>query len=163
MTEQVLFIDLKIELFWGLDLECALSCRLFFMNNEYTLTIQQVALATGLSEHTLRYYERIGLIHPINRAENKHRRYCDDDIGWIDFLNKLRATGMTIQQMQQYSMLQRQGDVTLPERVEMLKALRCQVEAHMDELREHMNLLNYKVESYEAVIAEQMQEAVASD
>jgi DNA-binding transcriptional MerR regulator len=126
------------------------------MNNDYTLTIQQVAQATGLSEHTLRYYERIGLIHPINRAENKHRRYCDDDIGWIDFLNKLRATGMTIQQMQQYSMLQRQGDSTLPERVEMLKALRCQVDARMAELREHMKLLDYKVEIYEGIIAEQM-------
>jgi DNA-binding transcriptional MerR regulator len=133
------------------------------MNNEYTLTIQQVAQATGLSEYTLRYYERIGLIHPINRAENKHRRYCNDDIGWIDFLNKLRATGMTIQQMQQYSMLQRLGDSTLPERVEMLKALRCQVEARMDEMREHMKLLDYKVEIYEGIIAEQTPETVASD
>lgn len=131
------------------------------MNNEYTLTIQQVAEATGLSEYTLRYYERIGLIHPINRAENRHRRYGDDDIGWIDFLNKLRATGMTIQQMQEYATLQRQGDVTLPQRVEMLKALRCQVEARMDELREHMKLLDYKVESYEAVIEEQRAEQLA--
>ena len=131
------------------------------MNNDYTLTIQQVAQATGLSEYTLRYYERIGLIHPINRAENKHRRYCNDDIGWIDFLNKLRATGMTIQQMQQYAALQRQGDSTLPERVEMLKALRCQVEARMDELREHMKLLDYKVEIYEGIIAEQTSVAVS--
>jgi DNA-binding transcriptional MerR regulator len=141
--------------FWGIDLERTLSCRLYAMNNDYTLTIQQVALATGLSEHTLRYYERIGLIHPINRAENKHRRYCDDDIGWIDFLNKLRATGMTIQQMQEYAALQRQGDFSLPQRVEMLKALRLQVEAHMAELREHMKLLDYKVEVYESIIAEQ--------
>jgi DNA-binding transcriptional MerR regulator len=135
------------------------------MNNHYTLTIQQVAQATGLSEYTLRYYERIGLIHPINRAENKHRRYSDDDIGWIDFLNKLRATGMTIQQMQQYSMLQRQGDSTLPERVEMLKALRDQVDARMAELREHRKLLDYKVEIYEGIIAEQTQtlETVGSD
>ncbi len=125
---------------------------------ENTLTIQQVAQETGLSEHTLRYYERIGLIHPINRAENKHRRYSPNDIGWIDFLNKLRATGMTIQQMRQYAELQRQGDSTLPQRVAILKALRCQVEAHIAELREHMGLLDYKVEFYEGIIAEQMQE-----
>jgi DNA-binding transcriptional MerR regulator len=131
------------------------------MNNDYTLTIQQVAEATGLSEYTLRYYESIGLIHPINRAENRHRRYGDDDIGWIDFLNKLRATGMTIQQMQEYAVLQRQGDVTLPQRVEMLKALRCQVEARMDELREHMKLLDYKVEIYESIIEEQKLLAVS--
>jgi DNA-binding transcriptional MerR regulator len=116
--------------------------------NEDTLTIQQVAEATRLSEHTLRYYERIGLIHAIGRAENKHRRYSRDDIGWIDFLTKLRATGMTIQEMQQYAELQRQGDDTLPERVEMLKKLRCNVEARIEELHEHMRLLNYKIEVY---------------
>lgn len=127
--------------------------------NENNLTIQQVAEATGLTEYTLRYYERIGLIHPINRAENKHRRYSVDDIGWIDFLMKLRATGMTIQQMQEYAALQRGGDVTLPQRVEMLKVLRHQVEAHMDELREHMKLLNFKIDVYEDIIAEKIPEA----
>lgn len=109
---------------------------------------------TGLSVHTLRYYERIGLIHPINRARNTHRRYSQDDVGWIDFLNKLRAAGMSIQQMQAYAELQRQGDVTLPERVEMLKALRAQVEARMDELREHLKIIHYKIDYYEGVIAE---------
>ena len=127
--------------------------------NDNTLTIQQVAQATNLSEYTLRYYERIGLIHPINRAENKHRRYSVDDIGWIDFLMKLKATGMTIQQMQQYAALQRDGDISLPQRVEMLKVLREQVEVHMDELREHMKLLNYKIDVYEDIIAEKMPEA----
>jgi DNA-binding transcriptional MerR regulator len=126
--------------------------------NDKSLTIQQVAQATNLSEYTLRYYERIGLIHPINRAENKHRRYSLDDIGWIDFLMKLKATGMTIQQMQQYAALQREGDITLPQRVEMLKVLREQVEVHMDELREHMKLLNFKIDIYEEIIAEKVPE-----
>lgn len=109
---------------------------------------------TGLSVHTLRYYERIGLIHAIDRAENTHRRYSVDDVGWIDFLNKLRAAGMSIQQMQAYAELQRQGDVTLPERVEMLKALRIQLESHMDDLREHLRIIHYKIDYYEGVIAE---------
>jgi DNA-binding transcriptional MerR regulator len=122
---------------------------------EDTFTIQQVAEATNLSVHTLRYYERVGLIHPIDRAENSHRRYTQDDIGWIDFLMKLRATGMTIQQMQRYSELQRLGDLSLPQRVEMLKSLRCQVEAHMAELNEHMNLLNFKIGVYSKIIEEQ--------
>jgi DNA-binding transcriptional MerR regulator len=98
------------------------------------LTIQEVAEATGLSAHTLRYYERVGLIHPIDREQNTHRRYTSDDVGWIDFLTKLRATGMSIKDMQKYAALQRQGEATLPERVEMLKALRDNVEAHMEEL-----------------------------
>ena len=83
--------------------------------SEEQLTIQHVSEITGLSVYTLRYYERIGLIHPIERAENTHRRYTDADIGWIDFLNKLRAMGMSIQEMQTYAQLQRQGDASLPE------------------------------------------------
>jgi DNA-binding transcriptional MerR regulator len=119
------------------------------------LTIQEVAQATGLSAHTLRYYERIGLIHPIDREQNTHRRYTSDDVGWIDFLTKLRATGMSIKDMQKYADLQRQGDETLPQRVEMLKALRDKVEAHMDELNEHLKLIYYKIDVYEKIVTEQ--------
>jgi|SRR5581483_318905 DNA-binding transcriptional MerR regulator len=124
------------------------------MDNNNTLTIQQVAEATRLSGHTLRYYERIGLIHPIERAENGHRRYSTNDIGWIDFLTKLRATGMSIRQMQQYAELQRQGDATLAQRIEMLKAHRCNVEARMNELHEHLKLISYKIEFYSELLKE---------
>lgn len=116
------------------------------------LTIQQVAQATGLSVHTLRYYERIGLIHPINRAENTHRRYTEDDIGWISFLMKLRATGMSIQEMQTYAELQRQGDVTLPQRVALLQSLEKSVVQHIGELQEHLKLVRYKIEYYGGLI-----------
>jgi len=116
------------------------------------LTIQQVAEATGLSAHTLRYYERVGLIHPIDREENSRRRYTPDDIGWIEFLIKLRATGMSIREMQRYAELQRRGDETLPQRVEMLKSLRDKVEAHMEELNEHLKLIHYKIEIYQQIV-----------
>jgi len=118
------------------------------------LTIQEVSETTGLSAHTLRYYERIGLIHPIEREENTRRLYTEDDIGWIDFLLKLRATGMSIKDMQKYAELQRQGDETLPERVEMLKELRENVEARMSELNEHLKLIYYKIEIYGQILAE---------
>jgi DNA-binding transcriptional MerR regulator len=126
--------------------------------NDNSLTIQQVAEATKLSEHTLRYYERIGLIHSISRAENGHRRYSQDDIWWIDLLTKLRSTGMSIQQMQAYAELQRMGDSTLPERVEMLKEHRTQVEARLDELYDHLSVIRHKIEYYQAVVDEQMAE-----
>ncbi len=124
------------------------------------LTIQEVAQATGLSAHTLRYYERIGLIHPIDRGQNTHRRYTSDDVGWIDFLTKLRATGMSIKDMQRYAELQRRGEETLPERVAMLKSLRDKVEAHMDELNEHLKLIYYKIDLYEKIVTEKELEAV---
>ena len=124
------------------------------------LTIQEVVQATGLSAHTLRYYERVGLIHFIEREENTHRRYTADDVGWIDFLTKLRATGMSIKDMQKYAELQRRGDETLPERIEMLKSLRDKVEAHMDELNEHLKLIYYKIEFYQKIVTEQELEKV---
>jgi DNA-binding transcriptional MerR regulator len=118
------------------------------------LTIQEVAQATGLSAHTLRYYERIGLIHPIEREENARRRYAADDIGWIEFLLKLRATGMSIKDMQKYAELQRQGDDTLPRRLEMLKSLRGNVEARISDLNEHLKLICYKIEIYQQIVTE---------
>ena len=124
------------------------------------LTIQEVSQATGLTPHTLRYYERIGLIHPINREENTRRTYTADDVGWIDFLLKLRATGMSIKDMQRYAELQRQGDETLPERVEMLKSLRDKVESHINEMNEHLKLIHYKIDYYSKVVEEQMLEKV---
>ena len=119
------------------------------------LTILEVARATGLSAHTLRYYERIGLIHPIDREQNSHRRYTPEDLGWIDFLTKLRATGMSIKDMQRYAELQRQGEATLPERLAMLQSLRDQVEARMQELGEHLKLIHYKIEVYQRIVSEQ--------
>ena len=124
------------------------------------LTIQEAARATGLTPHTLRYYERVGLIHPIDREENTRRRYSSDDIGWIDFITKLRATGMSIKDMQKYAALQRQGDETLPQRVEMLKALRDQVEERIGELNEHLKLVYYKIDIYEKIVSEKQLEKV---
>jgi DNA-binding transcriptional MerR regulator len=131
---------------WGMDIQ------------KDNLTIQEVAQATGLTPHTLRYYERIGLIHPIRREENTRRCYTADDVGWINFLMKLRATGMSIKDMQRYAELQRQGDETLPERVEMLKSLRDQVEAHLEELNENLKLVHYKIEFYQKIVEEKLLE-----
>lgn len=132
------------------------------INEAELLTIKQVADLTGLSVHTLRYYERVGLIHSIDRADNTHRRYTRDDIGWIEFLLKLRATGMTVQDMQTYAELQRGGDATLPERVAMLKQLQRDVEAHIDELNEHLKLIRYKIDFYGGIIEQQRDQTVGA-
>jgi DNA-binding transcriptional MerR regulator len=100
------------------------------------LTIQEAAAMTGLSAHTLRYYERVGLIHPISREENTRRCYSAEDIGWIDFLTRLRATGMSIREMQKYAELQRQ------------------VEERIRELNENLKLVRYRIEIYGQIIQE---------
>jgi DNA-binding transcriptional MerR regulator len=138
-----------------LDLECTRRYKLAAMElTKDELSIQEAAEATGLSTHTLRYYERVGLIHPIARQENTRRSYSAEDIGWIDFLTRLRATGMSIREMQKYAELQRQGEETLPERVELLKRLRDQVESRIRGLQENLKLIHYKIEIYGQMIEE---------
>lgn len=129
---------------------------------EQTYTIQEAARATGVSIHTLRYYEEIGLIHPIERLENSHRRYTEADLGWIEFLLRLRATGMPIHTMQQYARLQRLGDDTLAERVAMLRAHKQETEERMRQLNEYLGVINYKIEFYEGELARRKEPSQAS-
>src|SRR4051794_40937434 len=96
------------------------------------LTISDAAAETGLTTHTLRYYERAGLmLDPVDRAPSSHRRYSSTDLKWIRFLTKLRATGMSIQQMRDYTDLVKHGSATESERLEMLEAHRSLVKARL--------------------------------
>jgi DNA-binding transcriptional MerR regulator len=114
------------------------------------LTIQQAAEATGLSAHTLRYYERIGLVSPVGRDGSGHRRYSERDLGWIDFLNCLRSTGMPIARMQEYAALLREGDSTREERRALLAAHQQAVRAEIQELQRHLGAVDEKIRRYEA-------------
>lgn len=121
-----------------------------------SLTIQQTAEACGLSVHTLRYYERIGLIKPIPRRSNGHRLYRADDLNWIAFLLRLRATGMSIGEMQRYAQLREQGDLpaSLAERKAMLVEHTAAVEAEVKAMQETLAYLHQKIALYSAMEAE---------
>ena len=112
---------------------------------ETGLTIQQVAQQTGLSIDTLRYYERIGLLEPVARAQNGHRRYTQHDLDWIDLLIRLRNTGMPLAQMVRFAELRRQGTSTLTERRLMLEQHQYSLQQHMQELEQHMAILQQKI------------------
>jgi DNA-binding transcriptional MerR regulator len=112
---------------------------------ETGLTIQQVAKRTGLSIDTLRYYERIGLLEPVGRAQNGHRRYTEHDIAWIDLLIRLRNTGMPRAQMVLFAHLRRQGSATLTERRVLLEEHQHTLEQHRQELERHMAVLQQKI------------------
>ena len=84
------------------------------------VSIAEAAAATDVSTHTLRYYEREGLmLTPIDRASSSHRRYSDADISWVRFLTRLRLTGMPIAGIRRYTELVRVGESTVPERREL--------------------------------------------
>ena len=112
------------------------------------LTIQQVAAQTGLSEYTLRYYENIGLIETVGRAENGHRRYTAGDVGWIEFLKCLRATGMPVAEMRQYAELARSSRDTIAERLALLENHRSAVLAEIEELKKYVAVLDHKIDYY---------------
>jgi len=112
---------------------------------ETELTIKQAAQQTGLSIDTLRYYERIGLLEPVERMQNGHRRYTQHDISWIDLLIRLRDTGMPRAQMVRFAQLRRQGPATLTERRLMLEQHQHSLELHMQELERHMATLQQKI------------------
>ena len=115
-------------------------------------TIREVAHETGLSVHTLRYYERIGLIPPIRRAESGHRQYRDEDVAWFGFLQKLRVTGMPIRKVREYVALQQRGDETLLERFKLLEAHRDALAERIQELSRMYEYIDAKVAHYAKVV-----------
>jgi len=120
-----------------------------------SLSIAEAAEASGLSAYTLRYYEQIGLIAPIDRRSGA-RRYSDADMRWLDFLVRLRATGMSMQGMQRYAQLLRQGNThaSLDERQAMLEDHAARLEADMRAQRETLQYIRKKIRGYEAMRAE---------
>jgi DNA-binding transcriptional MerR regulator len=112
------------------------------------MTIQEAAQRSGLSAHTLRYYERIGLIHAVRRNGAGHREYAEQDLQWLEFLTKLRTTGMPIADMCRYAELRRVGPHTADERRAMLERHRDRVRARIAELSRDLEVLDYKIEMY---------------
>ncbi|MBB2911120.1 DNA-binding transcriptional MerR regulator [Streptosporangium becharense] len=112
------------------------------------MTIQEAARKSGLSAHTLRYYERIGLIHEVGRNAGGHRSYTAPDLEWLRFLTRLRATGMPIADMCRYAELRRRGPATLAERRRMLQAHRARVEARITQLTGDLTVLDEKIDFY---------------
>lgn len=101
------------------------------------LSVAQMAETTGISGHTLRYYERAGLIQPITRTPGGQRRYQPEDVEWIRFLRRLRETGMPIAQMRHYADLRAHGDTTFRERLELLREHQREVRRQIARLRAH--------------------------
>jgi DNA-binding transcriptional MerR regulator len=118
-----------------------------------TWSIGEAAEKCGLSQHTLRWYERIGLLGDIERGGDGRRRFSDTDLDWLSLLTKLRATGMSVRDMQRYAELVRAG-VGHAERLELLERHREEVRRALARQRETLRLLDAKIASYERRLAE---------
>jgi DNA-binding transcriptional MerR regulator len=114
-----------------------------------SLSISEAAARTGLTAHTLRYYERAGLMRdPVARAASRHRRYGPEEIRWVELLTKLRATGMPIRRIRAYAELVRAGEGNEAERIELLEAHREDVRAKLDEMARDLAAIEHKIAAY---------------
>ena len=116
---------------------------------EQPRTISDAAQATGLSAHTLRYYERAGLmLDRPERASSSHRRYSDADLRWIELLVKLRNTGMPIRRIREYADMVRAGEATEQARLELLESHRREVLARLEQTQRDLAAIDHKIAVY---------------
>ncbi|MFD0200411.1 MULTISPECIES: MerR family transcriptional regulator [Saccharothrix] len=118
------------------------------MDDVDVLTIAEAVEVTGLTAHTVRYYERIGLLDPVDRGPGGRRRFRGADLAWLGFLTRLRTTGMSIRDMQRFAELRRRGDQTTPERLELLERHRDAVRGRIAELADCLTSLDAKIDHY---------------
>jgi DNA-binding transcriptional MerR regulator len=111
-------------------------------------TIRETAEKCGLSQHTLRWYERIGLLNPVARTADGRRRYSDADLDWILLFSRLRATGMPVRDMLRYAELVRSG-AGEQERLALLEGHREHVRQALLQQQECLELLDHKISNYE--------------
>ena len=114
-------------------------------------TIRTMADRCGMTAHTLRYYERVGLIQPVGRARNGHRRYSEEDAAWLNFLHCMRETNMSIREMQRYAALRDMGDATIEQRRRLLEEHQATIAGQIAALQKAHTLLTHKIANYKKI------------
>jgi DNA-binding transcriptional MerR regulator len=127
------------------------------------MRISEVSERCNISIDTLRYYERIGLLPPVNRNDSGIRDYSDLDVRRVEFIKCMRSAGLPIEVLIEYYGLVQQGDQTIEARKKILIQQRAELTARMDELQKTLDLLNYKINVYENVLIEKEQELTETE
>jgi len=112
------------------------------------MKVGELAKRSGLSAHTIRYYERIGLLPYADRDQSQHRNYDQSILIWVEFLIRLKQTGMPIREMIQYAELRKQGVSSENERQSLLENHRELVKDHIAELQASLLVLDAKISGY---------------
>ena len=113
------------------------------------MTISEVSKKYGLTQDTLRYYERIGLIPYINRTSSGRRDYTEEDCKWIEFIKCMRLAGLPIETLIEYVALDQEGDSTITARKELLVEEREKLIERIKEMQKTLERLNHKISRYE--------------
>ncbi len=113
-----------------------------------THTIKDAAIRSGLTDHTIRYYEKEGLLNSIPRDSQGRRAFGEAELDWLGYLNCLRMTGMPIAVMRQIAELQARGDSTIPERRHILETYRQDLVEKLDQIHSALDRLDHKIAWY---------------
>lgn len=127
------------------------------------MTITEVSGKYDLSQDTLRYYERIGLIPNVNRNKSGIRDYTEEDCRWVEFIKCMRNAGLPIEILIEYVGLFQQGDETIEARKELLNEQRKQLVVKMEDMKKTLERLNYKIERYEQSVVGKEKELKRSE
>ena len=127
------------------------------------MKIAEVSENTGISSDTLRYYERIGLIWPVNRNASGIRDYTDLDLRRVDFLKCMRSAGLPVEVLIEYVGLVQQGDKTIEARKEILIEQRELLAARMKDMQKTLAILDHKIEVYENAVLKKEQAMIQED
>ena len=127
------------------------------------MMIAEVSKKFDLSQDTLRYYERIGLIPSVNRNKSGIRDYTEEDCRWVEFIKCMRSAGLPIEVLIEYVGLFQQGDTTIEARKELFIEQRKQLQTRMEDMKKTLERLNYKIESYEQSVVKKENELKRSE
>lgn len=117
------------------------------------MNVKEFSARAGVSAHTLRYYDRVGVLGQVKRRSNGHRYFNSKDLEWIAFVQRLKDTGMPLVQIQQYAQLREVGESTLQARQVLLRAHAEQLEQQLAVQQQHMNKLAQKLRWYDDQLA----------
>lgn len=118
------------------------------------MTIAEVCERFDLSQDTLRYYEKIGLIPTVQRKASGIRNYSEEDCKWVEFIKCMRSAGLTIEFLSEYIKLFNEGDSTLEKRRGLLVEQRKLLKEKMQEMQTTLDRLDRKVERYDTLVLE---------
>jgi MerR family transcriptional regulator, aldehyde-responsive regulator len=124
------------------------------------MKIAEVSERYTISVDTLRYYERIGLIPPVQRNVSGIRDYCELDLRRVEFIKCMRSAGLPVEVLIEYIALVQQGDNTIEARKEILIEQRDLLATRMKEMQKTLDLLNHKIEVYENAVLKKEKEIV---
>ena len=116
------------------------------------MRISEVCQQCDISADTLRYYERVGLLPPVNRSDSGIRDYSDLDVRRVEFIKCMRTAGLPVEVLIEYYRLVQQGDETMEDRKAILVEHRAEIKARMAELQKTLDLLDYKISFYENAV-----------